>query len=50
LHFHRGFIARRAAEKGVAAPVNARVVALVKQIEEGTREIAPANLRVAAAR
>jgi 2-dehydropantoate 2-reductase len=44
-----GYITRKGAEKGVAVPVNARVVALVKQIEEGTLEIAPANLRTAAA-
>jgi 2-dehydropantoate 2-reductase len=40
-----GYISRRAVEKGVAAPVNDRIVALVKEIEEGKRRIAPENLR-----
>jgi 2-dehydropantoate 2-reductase len=40
-----GYIVRRGAEKNVAAPVNARVVALVKRIEAGELAITPANLR-----
>ena len=45
IDWFNGYIQRRGAEKGVPTPVNARVVALVKEIEAGARRIDVANLR-----
>lgn len=39
-----GYIARRARELGLAAPLNERLVAMVHEIEQGRRSITPANL------
>lgn len=40
-----GWISRRAAELGVATPVNDRLVSLIKEIEQGRRQCSPDNLR-----
>jgi 2-dehydropantoate 2-reductase len=45
IDYLNGYIQRRGAEKGVPTPVNARVVALVKEIEAGHRRIDVSNLR-----
>ncbi|NLF80497.1 MAG: 2-dehydropantoate 2-reductase [Clostridia bacterium] len=42
--FLNGWIAARARELGVATPVNERLVAMIKEIEQGKRPISPANL------
>jgi 2-dehydropantoate 2-reductase len=39
-----GFIARKAAEVGLAAPVHARFVELVREIHRGERRSDPRNL------
>ena len=39
-----GYIARRARDLGVAAPLNERLVTMVHEIEQGRRAISPANL------
>jgi len=45
IDWFNGYIQRRGAEKGVPTPVNARVVALVKEIEAGRRCIDIVNIR-----
>lgn len=42
--FLNGWIAARARELGVATPVNERLVAMIKEVERGERQIGPANL------
>lgn len=39
-----GYIERRARERGVPTPVNSRIAAMVREIEQGKRPIAVANL------
>ena len=45
IDYFNGYIQRRGAEKGVPTPINARVVALVREIEAGQRRIDVSNLR-----
>ena len=40
-----GWISRKGREYGVATPVNDRVVKIIKEIEAGTRQMSPDNLR-----
>ncbi|MGE5495874.1 MAG: ketopantoate reductase family protein [Burkholderiales bacterium] len=42
--YFNGYIARKGDEYGVPAPVNRRIVQMIKEIEEGKRNIEPANL------
>jgi 2-dehydropantoate 2-reductase len=44
IDFFNGYIVRRGARRGVDAPVNARITAMVHEIEHGTRRIGVANL------
>ncbi|MFZ5584748.1 MAG: ketopantoate reductase family protein [Thermodesulfobacteriota bacterium] len=44
IDFLNGYIVQKGRELGVATPVNAAIVAMVKEIEAGGRRIDPANL------
>jgi 2-dehydropantoate 2-reductase len=44
IDFMNGYVVERAREKGVAAPVNAALAAMVREIEAGTRRTTPSNL------
>jgi 2-dehydropantoate 2-reductase len=41
--YYNGYIARKGEELGVATPVNKQLTTLVREIEEGKREITPKN-------
>lgn len=42
---YNGYIVRKGKEMGVKVPANEQLTAMVREIEEGKRKIAPANLR-----
>jgi len=44
IDFLNGHVVRKAEEAGVAAPANAALVRMIKEIEAGEREMSPANL------
>ena len=44
IDYFNGYLVRKAVEAGVAVPLNARITAMIKEIEAGTRPISPANL------
>lgn len=41
--YYNGYVAKKGAELGVKTPVNARIVAMIKEIEAGKRPIDPKN-------
>lgn len=47
IEYFNGYIEGRGRDLGVPTPVNSRVAALVREIEQGARAIAPANLALA---
>jgi 2-dehydropantoate 2-reductase len=44
IDFLNGFIVKKGLEVGVATPINEAIVGMVKQVEQGTRPLDPANL------
>jgi 2-dehydropantoate 2-reductase len=44
IDFLNGYISQRARDKGISTPINDAVVAMVKEIESGSRKISPANI------
>jgi 2-dehydropantoate 2-reductase len=48
IDYLNGYIADRGKEHGVAVPVNTAVIAMIKEIEAGTRKMGPENLDDAA--
>ena len=44
--FLNGYVVDRAAEAGVAVPLNAALTAMIHEVEAGARPITPGNLRV----
>jgi 2-dehydropantoate 2-reductase len=44
IEFLNGYLERRGRELGVATPVNSRIAAMVREIEQGKRPVSPANL------
>ena len=42
---YNGYIASRGKQLGVPTPVNEQLTRMVRELEQGTRKIAPANLR-----
>ena len=44
IDYLNGYIVRKGKEVGVKTPINSAIVQIVKEIEQGTRKIAPANL------
>jgi len=48
IDYLNGYIVDRGEARGVAVPVNTAVVAMIKQIETGSRKMGPANLDDAA--
>ncbi len=43
IDYFNGYIAKKGEELGIAAPVNRRIVEMIKQIEAGKRQISPEN-------
>lgn len=50
IEYFNGYIERRGRAAGVPTPVNSRITAMVREIEDGKRAISPANLAEAARR
>ena len=44
IEFFNGYIEKKGREAGVPTPVNSRIAAMVREIEQGKRPISPANL------
>ena len=42
---YNGYIASRGKQLGVPTPVNEKLTRMVRELEQGTQKIAPANLR-----
>jgi 2-dehydropantoate 2-reductase len=47
IEFLNGYVERRGRDLGVPTPVNSQIAALVREIEQGSRPVSPANLALA---